>query len=83
MHGVKQSACSEQQEKEPEELPKEWRKKCFSYLLSHFNLVELQHVPYCIAECAWSLFLEITSYIWDFLVHSLFHRLAEPYFSDP
>lgn len=47
MHGVKQTTCSEQQEKE---LPKEWgkdrkkRKKkeeCFSYLLSHFNLVEL------------------------------------------
>jgi len=27
MHGVKKSTCSEQQEKEPEELPKEWRGK--------------------------------------------------------
>lgn len=61
MHGVKKSTCSQQQEKEPEELPKEWRGKqqqqqqknlCLSYLLSHFNSVELQLVPYCIAECA-------------------------------
>lgn len=35
MHGVKQSACSEQQEKEPEELPKEWRKEKSAFLISY------------------------------------------------
>lgn len=45
MHGVKKSTCSEQQEKEPEELPKEWRgkqqqqqKKNCAFLISYLIL---------------------------------------------
>ena len=48
---------------------------CLSYLLSHFNSVELQLVPYCIAECAQSLILEITSYIGIFLFTTSFTGL--------